>query len=176
MSDHRIGPETERLLHRASIPEDAEAFFKLNTDIEVMRYTAEPMLESVEASLARIENYPDFETVGYGRWSCVLKSTGEVIGFCGLKYLPDLDVVDVGYRLLREHWGRGYATEASRASIAYGFDEIGLERIAGFVLPENAASIHVLEKCGLQADGEFEEDGLRVLRFVIDRAGYDALR
>ena len=175
-TDHRDGPETARLIHRAFRPEDAPAVLALNSDPEVMRYTAEPLLTSEAEALERIVNYPDWDTVGYGRWACVLKDTDEVIGFCGLKYLDDLDLVDVGYRLRREFWGRGLATEAARASVAFGFDTIGLERIEGHALPENTASHRVLEKCGLRPDGEFYEDDLRVLRFAIDRAGYDALR
>jgi len=174
-TDHRNGPETARLIHRAFRPDDAPAVFALNSDPEVMRYTAEPLLTSVDEALARIQNYPDWDTVGYGRWACVLKDTDEVIGFCGLKHFADEDLVDVGYRLRREFWGRGLATEAARASVAYGFDVLGLQRIEGHALPENTASHRVLEKCALRPDGEFFERDLRVLRFAIDRARYDEL-
>ncbi len=166
---HTTGPTTARLLHRALTVDDAEAFFALNGNPDVMRHTGEPMLESVEAAREALAAYPDFDTVGYGRWGCVLRETGEVIGFCGLKYLDDLDVTDVGYRFLPEHWGRGLATEACRASVAYGFDVIGLERIVGLALPENVASHRVLEKVGMRADGAFDWDGEHVLRWVMER-------
>ncbi len=167
--DHRLGPETTRLLHRAMVATDAEDFFALNGHPEVMRMTGEPPLESVAQARTAIENYPDFDTVGYGRWGCVLKQTQRLIGFCGLKYLPELDAVDVGYRFLPEHWGRGLATEACAASIAYGFETLGLPQIIGLVLPENRGSIRVLEKVGMHPDGEYEEEGLKALRYAISR-------
>jgi len=67
----------------------------------------------------------------------------------GLKYLPEWEEVDLGYRLLPEYWGIGLATEASRASLRYGFETLQLSRILGLVHPANVRSIRVLEKCGL---------------------------
>ena len=169
MIAYRIGPETARLHHRALEVGDAEFFYELNSHPDVMRYTGEAPLPSVEAAADAIRAYPDFESVGYGRWACALRTTGELIGFCGLKYLPDLDEVDLGYRFLPRHWGRGYATEAGAASLAFGFETLGLERIVGFVLPENPASIRVLEKLGLRPVGEHVEDGRPVLKYEIRR-------
>lgn len=169
MIDHRTGPETTRLLHRAFTVDDAAAFFALNGDPEVMRLTGEPLLASVEEARAAIAAYPDFETVGFGRWACVLRESGAVIGFCGLKLLPELDEVDVGYRFLPEYWGQGLATEACRASLAYGFDVLGLTRIIALVLPVNGASIRVLEKVGMRPEGTMEYDGQQALRYVLER-------
>ena len=170
---HKAGPETSRLQHRAFTVDDAGAFFALNSHPEVMRFTGEPPLPSLEAAREAIASYPDFDTVGYGRWACVLKETRTIIGFCGLKYLPLLDAVDVGYRFLPEYWGRGLATEACRASLEFGFDTLQLERIVGLVLPENVASIRVLEKVGMQADGRVVDDGELVLRYSISRRGWN---
>jgi len=163
---HTTGPETARLRHRAFAVEDAEAFFALNSNAEVTRHTGEPPIESVEAARAAIEAYPDFQERGFGRWACVLKDTGKVIGFCGLKYLPELDEVDVGYRFLPEYWGRGLATEACRASLEFGFHTLRLDRVIGLVLPENHASIRVLEKVGMQPDGTVSYLGTMALRYV----------
>lgn len=172
---YRVGPETKRLEHRALTVDDAEAYFALNTHPDIMRYIHEPLLKSVEEARAAIANYPDFDTVGYGRWGCVLKANRSVIGFCGLKYLPELEAVDVGFRFLPEYWGRGLATEAAAASIVFGFKTLGLQRIIGLVLPENGASIRVLEKVGMRRQGIFTYQGLSVLRFEIDRARYQNL-
>ena len=122
MTAHRIGPETNRIIHRAFTLDDAEAFHRLNGDPDVMRYTGEPPLTSLDDARRAITDYPDFDTVGYGRWACVLKETGNVIGFCGLKYLDDLNEVDVGFRFFPEHWGKGLATETCTASLTFGFD------------------------------------------------------
>ena len=174
MQQHTTGPETDRLVHRAFTAGDAQAFFALNSNPQVMRFTGEPALASLSAAQRAIAHYPDFRTVGFGRWACVLKETQAVIGFCGLKYLADFDVVDVGYRFLPEYWGRGLATEACCASLQFGFSELGLNNIVGFVLPENIASIRVLEKVGMQSDGEVLYDNLRALRYVIHRPAVTA--
>jgi RimJ/RimL family protein N-acetyltransferase len=76
------------------------------------------------------------------------KTTGRVIGFAGLKYLDDVSEVDLGYRFFKEHWGKGLATEASRAVVAYGLGELRLRRVIGIAEVENKASIRVLEKAG----------------------------
>lgn len=167
--NYRTGPETKRLVHRAWTVDDAEAFFALNSNPDVMRFTGESMLRSVDEAKQAIENHTDFDEVGYGRWACVLKETQDVIGFCGLKYLSDLDVVDVGYRFLPQYWGQGLATEACIASLDFGFTTLRLDEILGFVMPGNAASIRVLEKAGMQADGEFVYDGTPALRYVKQR-------
>jgi ribosomal-protein-alanine N-acetyltransferase len=175
MNQHRTGPTTPRLTHRAITPGDADAFFALNSHPEVMRHTGEPPLESVEQARDALADYPDFDTHGYGRWGCFLRhddpdtgaKAGDMIGFCGLKFLDELDEVDVGYRFLPEHWGRGYATEAGRASLAFGFGTLGLDRIIALVLPENLGSIRVIEKLGMSLAGRCDCEGLDALRYEI---------
>lgn len=169
MEHYRTGPETKRLQHRAFTLDDAEAFFALNSNPDIMRFTGEPMLSSVDEARTAIASYPDFDERGYGRWASVLKETQTIIGFCGLKYLADLDAVDVGYRFLPQYWGRGLATEACIASLDFGFNTLRLEEIIGLVLPENAASIRVLEKAGMQPNGELFLDDTVVLRYVKER-------
>jgi ribosomal-protein-alanine N-acetyltransferase len=169
MKSHTTGPETPRLLHRALNVEDAGAFFALNSHPDVMRHTGEAPLGSLDEARAALAAYPDFATVGFGRWGCVLRSTGRVIGFCGLKRLPELDAVDVGYRFLPEFWGRGLATEACSASIGFGFETLGLDEIIALVLPANTASIRVLTKVGMRPDGRETAAGLDALRYVIRR-------
>lgn len=175
MHAHTIGPETPRLTLRAMTVADAPAFYKLNSHPDVMRHTGEPPLRSLEEARIAIENYPDFQTIGYGRWGCILKETQSLIGFCGLKYLHDLDEVDLGYRFLPENWGRGLATEACVASITFGFDVLNLDRIIALVLPENIASIRVLVKIGMQPDGVVDYDGHNALRYMVTRATSQAV-
>lgn len=169
MKVYRTGPETERLRLRSLTAEDAEAFYQINSHPDVMRLTGEPPLESPESARTAIERYPDFDTYGYGRWGCVLKESGALIGFCGLKYLPQLDAVDVGYRFLPEYWGRGLATEACRACVTFGFEVLDLKRIIGLALPANAASIRVLEKSGLSRVDTIEFEGETAIRYEITR-------
>jgi ribosomal-protein-alanine N-acetyltransferase len=77
----------------------------------------------------------DYEKYGYGRYAVILKETDEFIGFSGLKYLEELNEVELGYRFLRKCWGKGIATEAGRPFIEYGFGELGLKKIIGLVHP-----------------------------------------
>lgn len=161
---------------RAFETDDAEAFYQLNSDPEVTRYTGELPCRSVEAARAAIEAYPDFERHGIGRWATVLRSTGETIGMTGLKVLQELGgEVDLGYRFLPEYWGRGLATEASRASLQYGFDELGLQRIIGLVMPANAASIRVLTKVGMRYEEAVLYAGEPADQYAISRASFRLL-
>ena len=144
--------ETDRLLLREFVEEDAEAFFKLNSDPQVIRFVPDKPLLSIEQARQILREHPmaDYRKHGFGRGACILKSTGEQIGFAGLKYLEELDEVDVAYRLMPTHWGQGFATEAALASVRFGFAHLGLKRIIGLVMPENVASARVLEKTGLR--------------------------
>ena len=107
--------ETDRLLLREYVEEDAEAFLKLNSDPEVLRFVPDKALLNVEQARQILIDHPiaDYRKHGFGRGACILKSTGEQIGFAGLKYLEELGEVDVAYRFLPNHWGQGLATEAA---------------------------------------------------------------
>jgi [ribosomal protein S5]-alanine N-acetyltransferase len=144
--------ETDRLLLREFVEDDAEWFFRLNTDPEVLRFVPDKPLLNVEQARQILIDHPiaDYGKRGFGRGACILKSTGEPIGFAGLKHLDELGEVDVAYRLLPAYWGMGLATEAARASLPFGFTNLGLKQIIGLVMPENIASVRVLEKIGLR--------------------------
>src|SRR6188474_2293881 len=133
--------ETDRLLLRRYVEEDAEAFFELNSDPKVLRFVPDKELLNVEQARQIIIDHPiaDYRKHGFGRGACILKSTGEQIGLAGLKYLDEMGEVDVAYRLLPSHWGLGLATEVALASVRYGFDHLGLKQILGLVMPENIA-------------------------------------
>lgn len=165
--------ETDRLLLRAFSPDDAPAFYRLNSNPDVVRYTGGDGLGSVEEARQGIceRILRDYATHGFGRWAMIDKATREPIGFAGLKHLDDLNEVDLGYRLLPEYWGRGLATEAARACIAYGFDVLRLPRIIGLVDPPNLASVRVLEKSGFVFEKLVEYRLQRVSQYVIGRAG-----
>jgi RimJ/RimL family protein N-acetyltransferase len=152
MTRYKAILETDRLLLREFVEEDAEAFFRLNSHPEVLRFVPDKPLLNVEQARQILLDHPiaDYRKHGFGRGACILKSTGEQIGFAGLKYLEELGEVDVAYRLMPSHWGHGYATEAALASVRFGFAELGLKQIIGLVMPENIASARVLQKTGLR--------------------------
>lgn len=151
--------ETERLILREFSIEDAQSFYELNLDKEVMKYTADKVFADVAESEALIRNYKEYQLNGYGRWTVLLKETNEVLGWCGLKYIDSVQEVDLGYRLHRRYWNNGYATEASKASVKIGFEEYGIDLIVGRTMTDNRPSRRVLEKIGMTywKDFDFEE-------------------
>ena len=156
---HRI--ETERLILRPFTLDDIEPSYQMNLDPEVTKYTGDGGVVSREAIDYRIKThvFGDYQKHGFGRFAVELKETGNFIGFAGLKFLPEMNEVDIGYRFMQEHWGKGYATESGKASLAFGFEELKLNRIIGIAMPENTASVHVLKKLGLTFEKEMMEDG-----------------
>lgn len=151
------------------VVDDAPEVFAFNSDPLVMKYTGEAPWASLEETRQRLKDYPDFQRHGFGRWGCVYKPEDRIIGFSGLKYLAELDEVEVGYRFLPEYWGRGLATESAEACIRFAFEKIKLQHIIGIVVPENIGSMRVLEKVGMQDTGIIELDDELVHRFVIER-------
>jgi RimJ/RimL family protein N-acetyltransferase len=161
--------ETARLILRPFTEDDAAAVFAVNAHPEVTRYTGDGPLADVEAARAviRSRTLADYAKHGFGRWACVEKASGELIGFNGLKFLEELQEVDLGYRLVPRCWGRGLATEGALASIDYGFRVLRLPRLLGLVHPENTRSVRVLEKCGFGLDGQFAYHAAPTLRYVL---------
>lgn len=132
---------------------DLDDLYLLHSDPEVQKYTGEAVVlsksEMANAIERRIEGYKKY---GYGRWITILKEGNRFVGWAGLAYLPEFDEVDLGYRFLKEFWGMGIATEASRAILDYGFDHVGLERIIAIAMKGNKASIRVMQKAGMAFD------------------------
>ena len=148
--NYKIIIETPRLILREMELTDAAFFFELNSDPLVTQYTGDGAFENMEEAV-KITEYVRNQYVknGYGRWLVILKETSEPIGWCGLKYHEDEKFVDLGYRFMQRYWGRGYATEASRPCMDYGFNVVKLDRIVGRVMKGNTASINVLTKMGM---------------------------
>jgi [ribosomal protein S5]-alanine N-acetyltransferase len=146
--------ETERLVLRWFTLDDIDAYNELGTNPEVIRYVGNEPFASLEVARQTMLAAPlkDYATYGYGRFACVWRQTGQVIGFCGPKFLADTGDVDLGYRFLPNFWGKGLATESSLAVIDYARHELGLQRLVGWVHPDNVASARVLTKLGFSFD------------------------
>lgn len=170
----RLILETSRLFLREFKEDDAAVFYALWNASTVARDTDDPDdgLRSIDhtAEVLRSHLLADYHAYGFGRWACVLKKSATVVGLSGLKYLPELGEVDIGYRFLPACWGAGLATEAGRAVLGYGFGPVGLRRVIGLVAPENAASARVLEKLGLTPDGVVDYGGMRFSRSIMRAA------
>jgi RimJ/RimL family protein N-acetyltransferase len=160
--------DTERLRLRAATLDDLDAWHEISHDAERAWYgEAQSTLEDSRASLEK--RIAHQERHGFSLWAVELKATGELIGVAGLVHLQDGPEIEVGYRFLRRFWRQGYATEAARAAVAFGFDEIGLERIVAVTLPDNHASRRVLEKCGLTFVGVAYVYGRPHVKYAITR-------
>jgi RimJ/RimL family protein N-acetyltransferase len=160
--------ETERLLLRTFSERDAPLIYELNLDPDVTRYTHDPV--KVLAHAAEILEktiIPQYALYNHGRWAVHLKPTLDFLGWCGLKYRTELNEIDLGYRFKKEFWGKGFATEAAYASIKYGFEKIGLQRIVGRAEIDNIGSWKVLEKCGMAYVGNEEVDGYPVKTYEL---------
>ena len=136
--------ETRRLRLRLFTLDDLPVMFKLNSDPDVIKYADTPARDLQEAR-QRLEQGPlsDYEKYGYGRFAVEWKETGKVIGFCGIKYLPEIDLPEVGFRYLKEYWGRGIGTEAARVCVDFARDDLKIKKLIALIIPENTASIRV---------------------------------
>jgi ribosomal-protein-alanine N-acetyltransferase len=164
--------ETLHLLLRAWTPEDADAWLRILHEDGILRYfpnQTPPSREKADAYIAHHRVH--WEKHGYGHWAVVMCSDGQVVGWNGLEYLPELDETEVAYLLSKRVQGRGYATEAARAAVQFGFETAGLSKIIGLVHPENIGSVRVLEKCGLSFVDRIALWGLEMSRYQIQREG-----
>lgn len=154
--------ETERLLLRPYTLDDAEVAFAVNCDPEVSKYSGDGGVKTREEMgvILRDHVIADYAKYGYGRYAVVLKESAEYIGFSGLKYLADVDSVDMGYRFAKKIWGQGIATESCRPFLEFAFQTLGLKKLIGVVMPENTGSVRVLEKLGFSLERQFVEDGV----------------
>lgn len=178
MSYSNLTIETERLLIRPFTLADIAPSFAMNLDAEVSKYTGDGGIVTEAEIERRITEdvFGDYKKHGFGRLAVELKGENKFIGFTGLKYLEDLKEVDLGYRFMKEYWGKGIATEAGQACLKLGFETLGLQRIIAMVLPENKGSIAVLEKLRFEYEKEFLEDNLLVSLYAVSREQYFAVR
>jgi RimJ/RimL family protein N-acetyltransferase len=143
---------TERLLLRPWRVEDREAFAVLNADPAVMEYFPGTLIRSESDALAeRIDSH--IQRLGYGFWAAELPGETPFIGFIGLvaadAEMPFSPAIEIGWRLGREHWGRGLASEGARAALAFGFEQLGLEQIVALTAARNLRSRRVMERLGM---------------------------
>lgn len=139
---------SERLLFRLFTTQDATFIHEMNHDPKVLRYLHEAP-STIERAQQRLENsiLPHYQQYGYGRWAVHLKQDETFIGWCGLKFRPERNETDLGYRFIQKYWGNGYATEAAKACIDFAFTHLSLTRITATAHIENIASLEVLKKC-----------------------------
>jgi len=165
--------ETLRLSMRNFTLDDFNDLYALNSDRRVMKYIADGTVstrEEVAGALRRFVRYPTLYP-DLGVWHTSRRDTGAFIGFFALNYTGKTTDIEIGYRLLHNAWGLGFATEGATALKHYGFDDLGLHRIIGVTLPGNKPSQHVLMKAGLTDRGWGRYYDRRLRLFAAEREG-----
>ena len=148
-----VSIQTERLLLRPWVASDRVPFRPMNADPRVMEFF--PAVLSGAESDALVDRICAHHAAhGFGLWAVELRETSAFIGFTGLA-IPQWDTpfgpcVEIGWRLAYEYWGKGYATEAARAALAFGFDELKLDEIVSFTAAVNKRSERVMQRLGMQ--------------------------
>jgi len=154
---------TPRLILRDLEEHDADGIFALDSDPEVLRYIGTPVMTDLsEAAKVIAMIRRQYQENGIGRWAVELRETGKFVGWCGLKLEKDVrpfTYYDIGYRMVRKHWGQGYATEAATACLQHGFEVLNYPEICAAVEAEHHASNRILQKIGLKQGEPFVYDG-----------------
>ena len=145
---------TERLIMRDWRESDLAPWAAMNADPEVRRYLG-PLLTFEQASAWVLNFQDDLDRYGFGFWALEVRVSGEFIGFTGLRTMDEdmpFTGVELGWRLARAAWGHGYATEAGRAALAYGFDILGLPEVFAVTMAGNLRSRAVMQRIGMTTD------------------------
>lgn len=163
--------ETERLSLRPYGPDDAALMLQLIGDPRVFFWREEP------GTLADAQDWIDRsialrEERKLGWWAVHQRSNDVFVGQCGLQILPGTEENEIGYHLVHDHWGNGYATEAARAVLDHGFQELHLDRITAVVRPDNTASLRVMEKLAMPYIDNRLHTGITHRFFALTRDDY----
>lgn len=148
--------ETKRLILREFLPSDEVGMFELDSNPAVHKYLGNNPIATIEQAREIIEKIRvQYIKNGIGRWATIETTSGQFIGWSGLKFISDVEnnqtnFHDVGYRFMPQYWGKGYATESAKAALEYAFNTMKLKEVIGTCHEENKASRKVLEKCGLK--------------------------
>lgn len=162
--------DTDRLCLRQFSSEDVDRLYSVIGAEGVLDYFPGNATPSREMAARMIESIlAHWDQHGFGLWALETGGTGAFLGRCGLQYLPETDEIEVDFVLDPAVWGRGYATEAARASLEYGFECLDADEIVGIVHPDNAASRRVLEKIGMTHTGRETYFGMTVERYARTR-------
>jgi len=164
--------ETERLVLREFVPSDADALELVLSDLETMKYYPAPIDQNgIQQWIQR--NLRRYAEDGVGLWAMVLKSSGEMLGDCGIirQHVEGEHLYEIGYHLRRDHWGRGLATEAAIACREWGFANLNVDRLISLIRPENVPSRRVAERNGMTICKEVDWRAQRHYVYAVKKTG-----
>jgi RimJ/RimL family protein N-acetyltransferase len=161
--------ETERLRLRMWRRDDFETYARMCADPEVMRYLGGKTFNRLEAWRHMAYIVGHWQLLGFGHWAVEEKSSGQLIGRIGLLHPEGWPGFEIGWTLVRECWGKGYATEAARRVLRHAFVDMGRDHVISLIHPDNRASIRVAERLGETVEGRTELLGNQVLVYGLGR-------
>jgi ribosomal-protein-alanine N-acetyltransferase len=172
--------ETERLLLRPFVQKDALFLYELNNDVDVMRYTGDVPFKSVDAAERFVEDYTtnnqsQWVQYGMGRLAVIHKESRSFLGWSGLKFQEENQVVDIGYRFMKKYWGKGFATESGKRVVAHAFEDHDLKMLIAHVHELNVGSQFVAERLGMHLKHRFLWDDREPARYYeISKETYES--
>jgi ribosomal-protein-alanine N-acetyltransferase len=162
--------ETQRLIIKPSALEDFDDLYTVQSDPDVMQYIGQGVRSKKEVQESLKKIIAHYQKHGFSLGSVFEKNSGLLIGQAGLFYLGFNELqadIEVSYRLKKQYWGMGYATELTKALITWGFNNLTIDKLIAVVRPENKGSRKVLEKSGMDYAGNTNYQGKDVLKFEI---------
>ena len=158
--------ESKRLYLRKLEAGDLDPLAGMYADEEVMRFIGNGKTITRANTELSIGRWNEYETKhGFANWAVIRKEDSAFIGKCGFSHLPDNSDIEISYMLDEPYWGNGYASEIAGETLEYGFEKLGLKRIAALVYPQNSPSVKVLEKIGMKYEKEAEYWGAKLLMY-----------
>ena len=165
--------KTPRLRLRPVTGADLNAIHRLWIDPGVRKYLWDDEVIPIDQAASAIETSQSlFEASGYGLWVVCPRDEETIIGFCGYWFFHDPPELELLYGITTTEWGKGFATEAARAMIRYGFEELSFNRIQASTDAPNQASVRVVEKAGMLFDKRTVTDGLDTIYYSITREAF----
>jgi RimJ/RimL family protein N-acetyltransferase len=162
--------DTARLVLRPWHDDDLDGYAAMCADAAVMRHMGDgSTLDRADAWRQMAMFVGHWQLRGYGMWAVEERDTGRFIGRVGLHRPEGWPGLEVGWMLARHTWGRGYATEAGRASLEHAWNVVGADHVISVIAPDNVASVRVAERLGEKPEGTHDLNGLEVLLYGIDR-------
>lgn len=163
--------ETERLILRPFDAADADAVFAMRKDADVMRFIRAPQNRQETTDWIKlVSSRWRGEKIGF--CAMIEKASNEFAGWCGLWHLAETGETEIGYATAKNFWGRGFAPEAAKRFLQYGFEQLNEKKIAAVALPENSASRRVMEKIGMRYDYTGEFYGRELVHYSISKNDY----
>jgi ribosomal-protein-alanine N-acetyltransferase len=176
----KVYAETERLILRELLPADVDGYFEMDSDPDVHIYLgSQPQQQKEQAANAIQFIRQQYIDNGIGRWAVIDKNTNTFLGWAGLKLITEptnnhINYLDLGYRLAKKYWGKGYASEAAAASLAYAFNELQANEVYAIADCKNAASNKILVKTGLTLVETFVHHDILCNWYKTDRFAFES--